>query len=60
MRRAQGAVLRVAAGALMALLLAACGGGINAGEEGGRAFVAFALMLVITLGALWIAIGRGD
>ena len=34
--------------------------GINAGEEGGVAFVAFAVMLVITYAVLWYIIGRED
>jgi hypothetical protein len=38
----------------------ACSGGINAGEQGGRAFIAFTAMLLVTLGALWLSIGRGD
>jgi hypothetical protein len=47
----------LAVGAL--LLMGACsGGGINAGEEGGHAFIAFAGMLLVTLWILWIFIGR--
>jgi hypothetical protein len=42
------------------LVMSACSGGINAGEQGGRAFIAFTAMLLVTLGALWLAIGRGD
>jgi hypothetical protein len=42
------------------LAMPACSGGINAGEQGGRAFIAFTAMLLVTLAALWLAIGRGD
>lgn len=46
-------------GVVAALALGACsGGGINAGEEGGHAFIAFAGMLLLTLGILWIVLGR--
>lgn len=37
---------------------AACTGGINAGEKGGSAFIAFTGMLLATLGILWIVLGR--
>jgi len=48
-------------GACLGLLaLPACGGGINAGVQGGRAFIAFTAMLLVTVAALWLAIGRGD
>lgn len=48
-------------GACLGLLAtSACSGGINAGEQGGRAFIAFTAMLLITLAALWLSIGRGD
>ena len=46
---------------LLVVLLAvpaACTGGINAGEKGGQAFIAFAGMLLATLAILWIVIGR--
>lgn len=34
--------------------------GINAGHQGGRAFIAFTFMLLGTLAVLWFAVGRGD
>jgi hypothetical protein len=36
----------------------ACSGGINAGEKGGVAFVAFAGMLLLVLGIMWLVLGR--
>ena len=38
----------------------ACTGGINAGEEGGVAFIVFAAMLVLFIGILWLILGRED
>jgi hypothetical protein len=43
---------------LLALLTACSQPGINAGEEGGRAFMAFAGMLLITGLVLWFFLGR--
>jgi hypothetical protein len=54
----------VAVGAF--LMSASCsGGGINAGGEspsdnGGVAFIAFAVMLVVTAIVLWLILGRED
>lgn len=46
---------------LVCILLTSCAGrGINAGEQGGRAFVAFAVMLLVALGLLYVTVGRGD
>ena len=45
---------------LTSMALPACGAGINAGEEGGVAFIAFTVMLLLTLGALWYFLGRED
>jgi hypothetical protein len=45
---------------LGALLLGACTGGVNAGEEGGLAFIVFTGMLLITIFILWLALGRED
>jgi CHAT domain-containing protein len=50
--------LRSLFGAILLVTLSACTGGINAGEKGGRAFIAFAGMLLATLGIMWIIIGR--
>jgi hypothetical protein len=38
----------------------ACTGGVNAGEEGGIAFIIFAGMLLLIIGVLWIVLGRED
>lgn len=50
--------------ALTALLLAsmtACTKeGINAGEDGGKAFIAMAAMLVLTVFLMWFFLGRDD
>jgi hypothetical protein len=42
------------------LVSSACTGGINAGEEGGVAFIVFAAMLVLFIGILWLILGRED
>ncbi len=34
--------------------------GLNAGEEGGLAFIGFVVMLLITGLVLWLALGRGE
>jgi hypothetical protein len=43
---------------LLALASACSEPGINAGEEGGRAFMAFTGMLLITGLVLWFFLGR--
>jgi hypothetical protein len=48
------------AAVLAALISGACTGGINAGEEGGTAFIVFAAMLIVTVFILWLVLGRGD
>jgi hypothetical protein len=50
--------LLAALGLLVAL--PGCTGGINAGEQGGMAFVAFTVFLLITIAILYFAIGRND
>jgi hypothetical protein len=41
--------------------LAACSKpGVNAGEEGGVAFIIFAVMLVVAYAVLWYFLGRED
>jgi len=52
--------LRVAAAILATMLLGACTGGINAGEEGGEAFIAFTGMLILTIAILYYFLGRED
>ncbi|MDQ3954921.1 MAG: hypothetical protein M3285_05155 [Actinomycetota bacterium] len=49
---------RTLVAALALVGMGACTGGINAGEQGGRAFIAFAVTLLITLGILWAVLGR--
>ena len=51
--------------ALAALTMSACNGGINAGGEtetsnGGIAFIALAVMLLLTMLILWLILGRDD
>lgn len=43
-----------------ALLSGACTGGINAGEDGGTAFIVFTAMLIVTVLILWLVLGRED
>ena len=43
-----------------ALVCGACTGGVNAGEEGGIAFIVFAGMLILMVLILWLALGRED
>jgi hypothetical protein len=45
---------------LVACALGACGGGVNAGEQGGVAFIAFTVMLVVTVAVLYYFLGRED
>ncbi len=53
------ASVRVALAVCMLATLSACSRtGLNAGEQGGRAFVALTVMLLVTLAILWAAIGR--
>ena len=47
-------------GALLVCALTACSGGVNAGEEGGVAFIAFTVMLLITIAVLYFFLGRED
>jgi hypothetical protein len=48
-------------GALLATIVcSSCTGGINAGEQGGEAFIAFTVMLLITIAVLWFFLGRED
>jgi hypothetical protein len=50
----------LSASAALALTATSCTGGINAGEEGGVAFIVFAGMLVLFLAILWLVLGRED
>ncbi len=49
-----------AAAAALSALTACSGGGINAGEEGGVAFIAFTGMLLLMMAVLYVFIGRQD
>ena len=54
-------MLRTWLGALALLGLSACSsGGINAGHQGGRAFLIFAGVLISVVLVLWFALGRDD
>jgi hypothetical protein len=54
-------IRRARLGVLLApLTLPACTGGINAGEEGGVAFIAFTVMLLVTGAVLYFFLGRED
>jgi hypothetical protein len=50
--------LRSLFGTILVIAMSACSGGINAGEKGGQAFIAFTGMLIATLAILWIILGR--
>jgi hypothetical protein len=53
--------LRALIATVLLLAPAACsGGGVNAGEQGGEAFIAFTVMLIIGSAILWWALGRED
>jgi hypothetical protein len=52
------AKLRALIGALAMCLLSACGEGVNAGEEGGIAFIAFTIMLIVTIAVMYYFLGR--
>jgi hypothetical protein len=64
MRRGEVATIRKLRLALAMVLLfgaTACSGtGINAGEQGGRAFIVFTAMLVLTVVILAIFLGKED
>ena len=53
--------LRATLAALLLVLLTACSGrSIDAGEEGGIAFIALTGMLILTCVVLWFFLGRND
>jgi len=37
-----------------------CTGGVNAGKQGGVAFIGLTIMLVLMVGILWFIMGRED
>lgn len=52
------AATRVGVASALLALLPACTNGINAGREGGVAFIVFTVMLLFMCLVLWIALGR--
>ena len=53
--------IRATLGTLSLLMLSACtGAGIDAGHDGGVAFIAMAGMLILTVFLLWFFLGRND
>lgn len=52
--------LRLFLVALLALAMPACGAGIDGGEQGGRAFIALTVFLVIGVVILYFALGREE
>jgi hypothetical protein len=56
----QGMVTRLLAATALLTMASCSSGGINAGEIGGVAFIAFTGMLLVSLGILYLFIGRGD
>lgn len=50
--------LRFGLAATLLALMPACTNGINAGREGGVAFIALTVMLVLTCAILWFVLGR--
>lgn len=49
---------RVLASSGLLLTLASCSGGVNAGKQGGVAFILMAVMLVLMVAILWFILGR--
>ncbi|MBA2272398.1 MAG: hypothetical protein H0W21_00645 [Actinobacteria bacterium] len=45
---------------LVGLVATACSGGINAGEDGGIAFILFTIMLLAVVGVMAFILGRED
>ncbi len=45
---------------LAGLLAAGCSGGVNAGEDGGIAFILFTIMLLAVVGLMAFILGRED
>lgn len=53
--------VRTLIAALILVLAPACTRpGLNAGEDGGLAFIGITVMLLITGLVLWLALGRGE
>lgn len=52
--------IRTVIGAFLCLLGSACTGGINAGTQGGVAFIGLAIMLILAVAIMWFAMGRDE
>lgn len=52
--------MRSSLAALLLLFGTACTGGINAGKQGGVAFIALTVMLLIGMAIMWFAMGRDE
>lgn len=52
------AATRVGIASALLALLPACTNGINAGREGGVAFIIMTVMLILMCVVLWIVLGR--
>lgn len=53
-------IARVVAGAGLTAFAACTGPGLNAGEQGGVAFIVFTGMLVLTVLILYLVLGRSE
>ena len=60
MRSINSAFFRLLGACLFVAGLGGCTSGINAGVDGGLAFIAFAATLVFTVFVLWFILGRGE
>jgi hypothetical protein len=60
MSRTHLAALRLLAALMAVFSLGACTNGINAGVDGGVAFIVFAGMLILMVGILYLILGRED
>ena len=54
------ALLRLLFATVLLTVLTSCTNGINAGREGGVAFIGMAIMLIITVAILWFILGREE
>ena len=54
------AALRLSIAALALMLLGGCTNGIDAGVDGGVAFIAMAGMLILMVLVLWFILGRDE
>jgi hypothetical protein len=52
--------LRVVTAVVWLGAVTSCTGGVDAGEDGGFAFIVLSVMLLAILGILWLVLGRED